>query len=58
MESCFFSSSHKKSGTFVVVVSSAMWVMGMLSFEGFLSELLACWGVSGPCVTGWMLEML
>jgi hypothetical protein len=57
MEFCFFSSSHK-SGTFAVVVSSAIWVMGMLSFEGLLSELLVCWGVSGPWVTGSMLEML
>jgi hypothetical protein len=35
-----------------------MWVLGMLSLEGFLSELLSCWWVSGPWVTGWMLEML
>jgi hypothetical protein len=47
MEFCFFSSSHK-SGAFAVVVSSAMWVMGMLSFEGLLSELLACWGLAVP----------
>jgi hypothetical protein len=50
--------SEQGPGPYAVVFSFAKWLVGMLSMEGCLSELLSFWCVSGPLVTGWMLEML